>query len=248
VSHVGGVEAERPQRVLEVGVGAVGRVEVEGEEAQAALGDHRRVLRPHRAGGGVAWVDQRLVGVRLVVGGERRAQHHGLAADLDRAACLDPVRHAVGQRAHQYRDVVAGRPVAAGDGAREPAALVDERERQPVELRHHDDRLAGEAVEERDDLLGPGRLLEREHRPAVADRGVKDGRGTDLLQRVRIRHQVGVLVEQAAQLVLERVVVGVGHQRLAAVVGVAQLGQAGCKAVDPLAGFAHARQATRRHR
>ena len=154
-----------------------------------------------------------------------------------RAVGVDAVGHAVGQRAHEHGDVVAGRPVAARDRPREPAALVDERERQPVELGHHDDRLAGEAVEERGDLLGRGRLLERQHRPAVAHGGVQRGRGPDLLERVRVGRQLGMLGEQRAQLVLERVVVGVGHERLALVVGVAQLDEPACEIIDAVLDF-----------
>ena len=59
--------------------------------------------------------------------------------------------------------------------------------------------------------------------------------GADQLERVGIRREVGVLGDERAQLVLERVVVGVGDVRLAAVVRVAQLGDAGGELVDPLA-------------
>ena len=83
VPHGGRREAERDQRRLEVGRHAVAGVEVEGEEAQAALGDHRRVLGAQRAGGGAARVDQRLVGMGGVVGGEGGAQHHELPPHLD---------------------------------------------------------------------------------------------------------------------------------------------------------------------
>ena len=69
---------------------------------------------------------------------------------------------------------------------------------------------------------GLRRLLERQHRPAVAHRRVQRRRRADLLERVRVGREVGMLCEQLAQLVLERVVVGVGDVRLAAVVGVAQ--------------------------
>ena len=163
---------------------------------QPALGDRGRVLGPHRARGGVARVDQRLVRVRLVVRGERRAQHHGLAADLDAAAGVDALRHAVGQRADEHGHVVAGRPVPAGDRPGEPPVLVDERQRQPVELGHHDHRLAREPVEERLDLLGLGRLLQREHRPRVPDRRVQHGRRADLLERIRVRRELGMLGDQ----------------------------------------------------
>ena len=46
-----------------------------------------------------------------------------------------------------------------------------------------------------------------------------------------------MLGDQRAQLVLERVVLGVGDLRLADVVGVAQLGEAGCQLVDALLDF-----------
>ena len=128
---------------------ALGGVEVEGEEVQTALGDRGRVLRPHRARGGVARVDQRLVGVRLVVGRERRAQHHRLATHLDAAARVELRGHAVRERAHEHGHVVAGRPVAARDRPRQAPVLVHQRQREPVELGHHDHRLAGEAAEER---------------------------------------------------------------------------------------------------
>ena len=227
---------------------AVLDVEVEGEEAQVAALDRRRVLGPDRPRGGVARVDQRLVGVLGVVGGERRAQHHELAAHLGAPVGVDPVRDPRGHRAHQRRDVVAGRPVAAGDRARQPPALVDDRQREPVELRHHHHRLAGEAREELGHLLGRVRLLEREHRPAVAHRRVQHGRRADLLERVRVGRELGVLGQQRAQLVLERVVVGVGDERLAAVVGVAQLGQPRGELLDPRAcpSGAHPWNATRR--
>ena len=239
VARVGGVEPEPAQRRLEVGLGAVLREQVEGEEAQPPLGDDLRVLRPHGAGRRVARVDQRLVGVRLVVGRERRAQHHELAADLDASAAVDPLRDPLGKRADERCDVVPGRPVPARDRLRESPALVDQREREPVELRHDEHRLAGEAVEEGGDLLGLRRLLQRQHRPAVADRRVQDGGRADLLQRVRVGREVGVRGDQRPQLVLDRVVVGVGDLRLALVVRVAQLGDARRELGDPL-GVRHA--------
>ncbi len=211
-------------------------VEVEREEAQAAFLDHLGILGADRAGRRVARVDQRLVRVRLVVGGEGRAQHHHLAADLGAALGVDRVRDAVGEGADERRHVVARGAVAARDGAGEAAVLVHEREAEAVELGHDDDGLAGEALEEGGDLLGLGGLLEAEHRTAVADGRVQDGGRADLLERVRAGREVGVLLDQRAQLVLDRVVVGVGHARLAAVVRVAQLDDACRELLDALAG------------
>ena len=236
VAHVGGVEAERLQPLLEVLRGALGRIQVEREEVQAALRDHGGVLGPHRARGGVARVDQRLVGMRLVVVRERRAQHHGLAADLHAPAGVHAIGHPVGQGANEHGDVVAGRPVAARDGPREPPVLVDERQRQPVELGHHDHRLAGEAGEEGLHLLGLGRLLEREHRPRVPDRRVQHRRRADLLQRVRVGSELRVRADQRAQLVLDRVVLRVRHRRRTPVVRVAQGDDLIGEFLDPLAG------------
>ena len=67
----------------------------------------------------------------------------------------------------------------------------------------------------------------------------------DPLERVRVRRQLGVLGDQRPQLVLERVVVGVGDERLAAVVGLAQLHDARGERLDPLADvLAHGSNAT----
>ena len=80
----------------------------------------------------------------------------------------------------------------------------------------------------------------------MAHRRVQHGRRADLLERVRVGRELGVLGQQRAQLVLERVVVGVGDERLAAVVGVAQLGQPGGELLDARLGVgAHPWNATR---
>ena len=65
---------------------------------------------------------------------------------------------------------------------------------------------------------------------------MQDGRRPDLLERVRVGRELGVLGEQRAELVLDRVVVGVGDARLAAVVRVAQVGDPRGELRDPLAG------------
>ena len=114
---------------------------------------------------------------------------------------------------------LARRPVAARRGTDEPPALVDHRQRQAVELRHHDDALPREAGHERLDLLRRRGLLEREHRPLVADRRVQHGRRADDLEGVRVGGEVGVLGQQRAELVLELVVLEVRDLRRALVVG-----------------------------
>ena len=71
-------------------------------------------------------------------------------------------------------------------------------------------------------------------------------RRADLLERVRVGRQLRVLGQERAQLVLERVEVGVGDERLAAVVGVAQLGQPGGELLDSRLGVGtHPWNATR---
>ena len=167
----------------------------------------------------VARVHERLVGMRRVVGGERRAQHHRLAADLDAPGARDPLRDSVEGHAGDRRDVLARRPVAARRCAHEPPALVDDRQREPVELGHDHDALAGEPRHERLDLLGARRLVEREHRALVADRRVQHGRRADDLEGVRVGGEVGVLGQQRAELVLELVVLEVRDPRRALVVG-----------------------------
>ena len=160
VAHGRRLEAERHERRLQVALDAAARVEVEGEEAHAPPGHHGRILRAQRAGRGAAGIDQRLVGMGGVVGREGGAEHHELAPDLDALARLDGRGHAVAERPHEHGHVLARRAVSARDRPRQPALLVDERERHPVELGHDHDGLAGEAGEEGGDLLGRARLLE----------------------------------------------------------------------------------------
>ena len=63
-----------------------------------------------------------------------------------------------------------------------------------------------------------------------------DGRA-DGLERVRIRRELGMRGDERPQLVLEPVVVGVGDERLAAVVRVAQVADPGGELLDALARF-----------
>lgn len=222
-AHVRGGEAERQQTAAQVGFRTARfSVQVEGEKAQPTLGDRGWVFRAQRARRGVAGVDQRLVRVCGVVGGEGRPQHHCLAAHLDPAWGADLVRNAVGQGAHEHGHVVAGGSVAAGDRSRQAAVLVHQGQRQAVELGHHDHGLPGEPVEESLDLLRLRRLLQRQHRPRMPDRRVQHRGPAHLVQRVRVRGQLRARLDQPAQLVLDRVVLRVRHHRRTPVVRVAQ--------------------------
>ena len=235
VPHVGAGEAHRPQRALEIGVGVVGVAEqVEREELQAALGNGRGILRAERAGGGVPRVDQRLVRVGGVVGGERGAQHDRLATHLDPALYVEALGDSIGECPDERRHVVARRTVTAGDCPGELPVLVDERQRQPVQLRHHDDRLTGEAREERLDLLGLGRLLQRQHRPRVPHRRMQYCGRPDLLERIRIGRQLRIRRDQRPQLVLDHVVLRVRHRRRTPVIRIAPLHDPPGKFPNPL--------------
>src|SRR5215207_5063469 len=66
--------------------------QVEGEELQAPFGHGGGVLGAQSAGGGVPRVDEGLVDVGGVVGGEGGAQHECLTADLDAARYVEPLR------------------------------------------------------------------------------------------------------------------------------------------------------------
>jgi hypothetical protein len=67
------------------------------------------------------------------------------------------------------RDVLAGDPVAAGDGAhQDPLGVVVERARDAVELGHHH-RVADEARGPLVEVLVGVALVEREHRDLVLD-------------------------------------------------------------------------------
>ena len=234
------------QRHLEVVGRAVGRVEVEGEELQPPPLDRLRVLRPHRARGAAARVDQRLVRVRGVVLGEGRAQHHALAADLDAPGEVDLHRQVVDQRAGQDRDVLAGRPVPARDRPREPPVLVDQRQARtrrawasrPPAGRGSDPRTRRPAR-----AWSPSRARASAASGAPA-RAARVGAPT-CLQRVRVGRELRMLDQQRPELLLERVVLGVGDLRVAVVVRRAQLGDLPGEVLDA---FLHPRNARRAYR
>ena len=171
-----------------------------GGEARVELADgpRRRVARVHEG-------RQAALGAALVERGEVGQRHVDLAADLEqRRGVLDPQRDR-GDRAQVVGDVLADLAVAARRAALEHAVAVEQRDRQPVDLRLGDegegrvlDPLAGEVVAHAVDpgaqlLLGAG-VGEREHRLQVRDLlEPRDRLGPDPLGgRVR-RDQLGML-------------------------------------------------------
>ena len=167
-----------------------------GEEFQRPARGDRRVELAQRAGRDIARVgEDRLAGGRaLGVDREKPGPLH-----VDFAAHLDDVGPARRRRAARHRlqradvrgDVLAGDAVAARRAEHQPAALVAQRRRQPVDLRlgHDLDRILGDqreilrAAEEVADageeiahvLFGEG-VVERQHRHAVGDLGEAGGR------------------------------------------------------------------------
>ena len=125
-------------------------------------------------------VDRPGLGAPLVERGEVRQRHVDLAAHLDqRRRVVDPQRDRA-DRAQVVRDVLADLAVAARGAAHEHAVAVEQRHRQPVDLRlGHElerrvlDPLAREvvahAVDPGPQLLLGARVGEREHRLQVRD-------------------------------------------------------------------------------
>ena len=198
------------------------------EGAQAALRDGLSVERAQRAGGGVARVGKRRLARRfalLVHFRERRARQVHLAANLHplrRGRHRQPFRDAVND-GHVGRHVFAGDAVAAGDAAREPPALVGEREADAVDLQLGDvgerglDRPVETAADAAVKVAQLGLVvgvLEAEHRDEMIDfrealrRPSADADG----RRVRIG-QLGMRALQVLELAHEGVVLRVGDLR-----------------------------------
>ena len=184
-----------------------------------------RVLLPERAGGGVARVRRRLLALGrepLVQLAEARQGHVDLAAHLDERRDARRPRMRSGIEPIVRRLTVTSSPalaVAARRAAHEDAVLVDEVDREAVDLRLGDvgDRLV--RVEPLAHVVGPlpqlvlGRhLVERPHRlrggrpsgtcPTAARRPAASGESAVV--------QLGVLALEPTQLVEEPVVLGVG--------------------------------------
>ena len=198
-----------------------------GEQRERPSRGDARIDLAQAAGRGIARIGEYLLPrarLCLVQLEEIRLGHEHFAADLDqrRRTALQPV----GDRFHGAqigRDVLAFGAVAARRAAHEAAMFVGEVDRQPVDLRFGDERerrIRREAHEaartsaEFGEFLGVHRVVEREHRHAVADLGeaalrrVADAVGgrvrTNQLRKTRLDRGVA----QA-----QRIVIRVGNLR-----------------------------------
>ena len=117
---------------------ALGRADRVAPHRERALGGERGIELADRARGRVARVHERrqaLARAPLVERREVGQRHVDLAADLDeRRRVVDPQRDRR-DRAQVVRDVLADLAVAARGAAHEHAVAVDERDREPVDLR-----------------------------------------------------------------------------------------------------------------
>ena len=195
------------------------------EDLEPALLDHPRVEALHRARGGVARVGERLLLGRLALAVdllEARARQIHLAPHLELVGCVSPqLQRDRPDRTRVRRHVVAADPVAARHGPRQPALLVVERHRQPVdlELRGVGDLaladLAEDALLELAQLLFGVGVVEAQHRhPVLEARKLARRLLAHALGGAGGRHQLGELGLELAQLALERVVLLVGDHRL----------------------------------
>ena len=192
---------------------------------QRAGGGDPRVLHPQRPRGGVAGVGERRPacgdepGVEL---GEGRHREEHLAAHLDlrgHAVAGQPVRYAV-DRAHVVGDVLPGAPVPPGQRPREAAVLVEQVDRETVDLELGEEVEAGAGVAGHP--LGPGGellvgegVVKAEHPLQVVDRGeVGRERGAAHLLRRAVRGaQRGVRLLERREVAHQLVVVAVADRR-----------------------------------
>ena len=185
----------------------------------------RRVARVHErllAGGG-------LLGVDLLEAGQRQVD---LAAHLDLAGLGDAQRDRT-DRPQVGRHVLAGGAVAPGGAAHEHAVAVEQRDRQPVDLRLGDqlERLVADpplhTFRPLPELLLVAGVGQREHGLQVLHRREPArGRGAHAVGgRVR-RDQRRIVSLELLQLAHQLVVLGIRHARVVehvvAVVGVVQ--------------------------
>ena len=232
--HVGAdLEAvlAQPREPLAVGLEleSLDRTDSVAPDRQRPCGGELGVELADRAGGGVARVGEgRLTsgGARLVQLREVRARQVDLAAHLELGGSAG---HPQGDRAdgpEVLSHVLADLAVAARRAPDEHAVLVEQRDGQPVDLRlaHVVESLGVEAVllGQGDDSLGPrpqlllgARIGQRQHRLEVLD-------GLEALERPAAHalgrrvwsQELGVTLLEVAELVQQRVVVGVGDLRL----------------------------------
>ena len=193
---------------------------------QRPRGRELRVELADRAGGRVARVGEgglARLGALLVELGERCQRQVDLAAHLDqRRRVVDAQRYGA-DRAQVLGHVLAHLAVAARGPAHEHAVLVDQRDRQAVDLglgheAHvaHRHVLAGQvalaAQHPGGQLLLVARVGQRQHRRQVRHLGeLVERLGAHALGGRVGRHELGVLGLEVAQLVQQRVVDVVAH-------------------------------------
>ena len=175
--------AERLEALpLRVEAGRLEHAHVVEEDLERPRGGHRRVLLAHRARRRVAGVGEdrlpRLLQAR-VEPREGLARHVDLAAHLEAGRALEGAgeRGRDGlDRAQVLGDVLADAPVAPGGPPHQPAALVEQRDPEPVDLglAHVSRRDAGQGAPqpglELEQVLRGHRVVEREHGHQVLDR------------------------------------------------------------------------------
>ena len=210
-----------------------------GVEPQRAAGGDLRVELAERAGGGVARVGKRGLARFFAPAVEREevvAAHIDLAAHLQdgRRLAAQPVGHIV-HRGEVAGHVLAHRAVAARRTEHEPAVLVAERDRQPVDLGlgHDFDGLvlskAEKAANPRVEIRHLARVegvAQRQHGCRMGDfRESGRGRGPDPAGRAVVAHQIGKACLERVVAPAQRVVFGVAHLgRVAAMIAFVVMG------------------------
>ncbi len=148
-------------------------------------------------------------------------RHVDLAAHLKQVRCADQALRDVVDGAGIIGDVLADRAVATGRRGDQPAALVAQRQRQPVDLglggigqrglRPEAEELAHRGVEVGDALVVEG-VLERQHRHRVAQLGEALGGPCADLQRGAVgAHQMREPGLDRLVAAFQAVIVGVGN-------------------------------------
>ncbi len=206
------------------------RTDAVGEQRERTRRRHRGILLAQRPRRRVARVHEHAetgLEALLVEPLEGRERQVDLAAHLDergpRVARETPRQRV--DRAQVRRDVLADQAVAARRAAREYAVAIDERDREPVDLRLGDvgDVVVEPALGEQaprarvpcGQLVAIARVGEREHRLQVlGGREPLGGARAHALRRRVGRSQLGLPLLELHQLAVERVVLRVRDLRL----------------------------------
>src|SRR6266478_3628413 len=231
-AHGHGLQAGIGERLQRLPVGREARAadlaDAVADEVERARGGDRGVELLQRPRGGVARVREHglpgllALAVQLLEGLERQVD---LAADFEELGGLPRLAPQAERHAPDGpdvgRDVLADGPVAARRADGEDALLVDQLDRDPVDLRlgHVLDALAPQELPhplvEGRHLLGRGDVLQGEHGLAVADGGeLGRRRGAHALGGRVGRAQLGMRLLERLQAAEERVVLRVGDLRV----------------------------------